>query len=92
VLHGDVYAHNVLWDGAGQARLGDFGAATLLPTAGSRTAFARCEMRAVGCLLEELAERTDGLLPPVWARLQRACLDPQPERRPDAAALAAAFA
>lgn len=91
VLHGDVYAHNILWDGVGHARLGDFGAATLLPTAALQTAFARCEVRAVGCLLEELAERTAEPLPPVWAELQRACQDPRPERRPTSAELASAL-
>jgi hypothetical protein len=90
VLHGDVYAHNILWDGVGHARLGDFGAATLLPTA-LQAAFARCETRALGCLLEELAERTVGSLPTIWAELQRACQDPRPERRPASAELAAAF-
>lgn len=87
VLHGDVYAHNIQWDGVDRARLGDFGAATLL----SGTALTRCEMRAVGCLLEELAERTVGPLPPKWVALQRSCLDPRPGHRPDSTALAAAF-
>ncbi|MEO7105457.1 MAG: leucine-rich repeat-containing protein kinase family protein, partial [Rhodoferax sp.] len=32
VMHGDLYAHNILWDPAnGQALLSDFGAGTLLP-------------------------------------------------------------
>ncbi|MFP5465965.1 MAG: leucine-rich repeat-containing protein kinase family protein, partial [Gammaproteobacteria bacterium] len=32
VMHGDFYGHNILWQPAtGQAMLGDFGAATLLP-------------------------------------------------------------
>ena len=91
VLHGDVYAHNILWDGVDHARLGDFGAATLLPTAAPGTHLSRCEVRAFGCLLEELAERSVGSLPAVWAELQRACLDPRPERRPHAAAIVAAI-
>jgi len=32
ILHGDLYAHNTLWDGAaGEAVLSDFGAACALP-------------------------------------------------------------
>ncbi|MDI9654543.1 lipopolysaccharide kinase InaA family protein, partial [Burkholderia cenocepacia] len=29
IMHGDLYAHNILHDGAGGALLGDFGAASL---------------------------------------------------------------
>ena len=31
ILHGDLYAHNILWDDAGDCLLGDFGAASFLP-------------------------------------------------------------
>ena len=58
VMHGDLYAHNILIDPVhGQARLGDFGAATRLPM--DRTEVCQSllalEVRALGCLLEELA-------------------------------------
>ncbi|HEV3426567.1 MAG TPA: leucine-rich repeat-containing protein kinase family protein [Paraburkholderia sp.] len=59
IMHGDLYAHNILHDGAGHALLGDFGAASF-HDADDRAragAFERIEVRAFGCLLEELAQR-----------------------------------
>jgi len=58
VVHGDVYAHNVLWDGQDDARLGDFGAASLLPPGTFRDAAMRCDLRALGHLVVELNQRT----------------------------------
>jgi serine/threonine protein kinase len=58
VMHGDLYAHNILIDPVhGQAQLGDFGAATRLPmdTPELRQSLLALEVRALGCLLEELA-------------------------------------
>jgi hypothetical protein len=58
-MHGDLYAHNILHCGAGRALLGDFGAASFYD-AGDREpgmALQRLEVRAYGCLLEELLER-----------------------------------
>lgn len=60
VLHGDVYAHNILWDPArGEALLSDFGAATLLPSgdAALHHRLQALDVRAFGCLLEELLAR-----------------------------------
>jgi serine/threonine protein kinase len=57
VMHGDLYAHNILIDPVhGQARLGDFGAATRLPAQSSDVGrgLLALEVRALGCLLEEL--------------------------------------
>ena len=57
VMHGDLYAHNILWNPAnGQAVLSDFGAATLLPVNQPRLSLAlqALEVRAFGHLLEEL--------------------------------------
>lgn len=63
VMHGDLYAHNILHCGKGRALLGDFGAASFYavddPELGA--ALERLEVRAYGCLLEELIERCDGL-------------------------------
>ncbi len=56
-MHGDLYAHNILIDPVhGQARLGDFGAATRLPTQQTDVCqgLLALEVRALGCLLEEL--------------------------------------
>ncbi len=57
VMHGDLYAHKILIDPVhGQARLGDFGAATRLPAQPSDVCrrLLALEVRALGCLLEEL--------------------------------------
>ncbi len=59
ILHGDLYAHNTLWHPHGPCLLGDFGAASLLPADQPATsqALMRVEVRALGCLLEELSSR-----------------------------------
>ena len=56
ILHGDLYAHNILQDDKGRALLGDFGAASFFDglTAGDAESLQRVEARAFGCLLEEL--------------------------------------
>ena len=98
VLHGDFYGHNILHDGQGRALLGDFGAATLLaglPTHQAQ-ALQKLELRAFGCLLEELVERIEpaaGDAPRLarLAELRDACLDPLPANRPEGKALVAAL-
>ncbi|MBI5006119.1 MAG: serine/threonine-protein kinase [Nitrosomonadales bacterium] len=59
ILHGDLYAHNVLHGERGEALLGDFGAASFfVPEERQRAeALQRIEVRAFACLLEELLER-----------------------------------
>jgi serine/threonine protein kinase len=61
IMHGDLYAHNILRNDAGDCLLGDFGAASFLPRHDARQAAAlqRIEVRAYGCLLEELLDRCD---------------------------------
>jgi hypothetical protein len=84
VLHGDVYGHNILWDGgAGQAVLSDFGAASLLP-ADAAARFTGLEARAFGLLAEELlalAPAEDPALAPLREVAAR-CLAPRPAERP----------
>ena len=53
MIHGDLYGHNILHDGTGNALLGDFGAATLTGDP-APVYLQRLESRAFGCLLEEL--------------------------------------
>ena len=61
ILHGDFYAHNVLYRPAGGCLLGDFGAASFYPPkpSGGSNLFELLEVRAFGCLLGELLERCD---------------------------------
>jgi hypothetical protein len=91
LIHGDVYAHNTLWDaGTGAAILSDFGAASSLPGGAAGAALARIEVRAVGILLGELLDRCDS--PPEDLRaLAQACAGPDPDRRPRLADVVAAL-
>ena len=59
LTHGDLYAHNTLIGEGGHAVLGDFGAAAFYDQSDSVVAQAleQIEVRAFGCLLEELLER-----------------------------------
>jgi hypothetical protein len=90
LMHGDLYAHNILWNPAsGDALLSDFGAATVLPTDDTALAhaFQSLEVRAFGCLLEELVRHAlpDDLDDPALTglvSLASDCLDPIAEQRP----------
>ena len=59
IMHGDLYAHNILHCDEGNALLGDFGAASFFAPEDRQRAEAlqRIEVRAFACLLEELLER-----------------------------------
>ena len=84
LMHGDLYAHNILYHQDGRVLLGDFGAASFVPPGEPQLAAAleRIELRAFGCLLEELA----GHCPPepglALARLAGRCLLSDPAARP----------
>jgi hypothetical protein len=95
VMHGDLYAHNILIDPVhGQARLGDFGAATRLPTDQPEMgqSLLALEVRALGCLLQELATAVQAAEahPAVLAlqALALDCLSEQTRQRPTAAEVA----
>jgi hypothetical protein len=92
LMHGDVYGHNILWDGRhGTAALGDFGAASTLGEGQAGRALARVETRAFGILLDELLERCP--TPPADLRdLAQACTGPDPAARPAMADAAAVLA
>jgi hypothetical protein len=89
ILHGDLYAHNILHCGQGRVLLGDFGAASCVPPHDPQAADAlqRIEVRAFGCLLEELvaacidADRASPALQRLTA-LQARCLADSPASRP----------
>ncbi len=61
LTHGDLYAHNILADAQGHALLGDFGAASFLPTGDPvrSAALQRLDQRALAVLLLELADLCD---------------------------------
>ena len=95
MIHGDLYAHNILWDGtAGEAVLSDFGAASGLPPGNEGAALQRIEVRAWGVLLGELLDRCapepaaiDDL-----RSLEDACVQPDPRARPSMAEVSQALA
>ena len=59
IMHGDLYAHNILVNSEYHALLGDFGAATIFSVNDLNVAscFEKMEVRAYGCLLEDLLNR-----------------------------------
>lgn len=52
LMHGDLYAHNILIDEDHHCYLGDFGAASFYDK--SNKSYEKIEVRAFGCLLEDL--------------------------------------
>jgi len=86
LMHGDLYAHNILWNGQDRALLSDFGAASFLPDDDRRRArFERLEARAFGFLAEELLAHAEDRHAPAVTPLQAlrdACLQPEVDRRP----------
>ena len=55
VNHGDLYAHNIMKDNTDKSLLGDFGAGSFYDTSSTLSHnIERVEVRALGCLLEDL--------------------------------------
>jgi serine/threonine protein kinase len=63
IMHGDLYGHNILHGADGRTLLGDFGAASFYQADKGELAkgLERLEVRAFGCLLEELINRCAAL-------------------------------
>lgn len=91
ILHGDLYAHNTLVNNLGESLLGDFGAASLYSSSvpSSTRSLEWLEVRAFGCLLEDLLDRC--ALDASQAQtelcnrlrcLQQNCMNPVPSMRP----------
>jgi hypothetical protein len=59
IMHGDLYAHNILVDETGHSLLGDFGAASFYDKNDVviGQSLERLEVRAFGCLLEDMLDR-----------------------------------
>lgn len=103
LVHGDLYAHNLLWRSdapadEATALLGDFGAAAFAPEGETGEALRRMDVRAFGVLLSELlalagdavsSGAVKGDTPTAWVQ---ACMQPNAAQRPSAAVLAAATA
>ena len=94
IMHGDLYAHNILWDGQHDCLLGDFGAASFVPQHNTvlASSLERIEVRAFACLVEELLERCQPLenhhtpgsqdIMDALAILQQRCAQPEVTMRP----------
>lgn len=86
IMHGDLYAHNILLGNETHALLGDFGAASFFVPEDEANAHAlqRLEVRAFACLLEELLQHCGETNETVAAlsRLQTRCEHINPAKRP----------
>lgn len=98
IMHGDLYGHNILHSlqGKGQVLLGDFGAASCYDRTECVLAegLERIEVRAFGCLLDELLARCQPESEALQdlALLVRACLCEQVSQRPSFAQISARIA
>jgi serine/threonine protein kinase len=82
LMHGDLYAHNILWDGArGEARLGDFGAACALSSDEESDDWRRIETRAFGVFLTETLDRCETEIERL-REISQMCLARNPRARP----------
>jgi serine/threonine protein kinase len=100
ILHGDLYAHNILHTPDGDALLSDFGAAAFFNVRNSALAqgLEKLEVRALGCLLEELAMQCDATSVhsqpsqlKALAQLAQQCLHDTPAKRPSLAQVCTAL-
>jgi Protein tyrosine and serine/threonine kinase/Leucine rich repeat len=91
IMHGDLYAHNILVNDGGESLLGDFGAASVYKSfdVARGQGLERIEVRAFGCLLEDLLDRCNGedLMASLGVigqlrQLQNDCMQPMPALRP----------
>lgn len=88
LMHGDLYAHNVLWN-AKKAVLSDLGGSSFLPQSSKLSSLLqRCDVLAFGFLLEEMLTRSaiidDSLAEPLW-QLQSDCTQANIALRPASA-------
>jgi Protein tyrosine and serine/threonine kinase/Leucine rich repeat len=99
IMHGDLYAHNILTNDRGNCLLGDFGAASSYDRTDpiASLALEKLEVRAFGCLLEDLLDRCqlpiavggasedehrEKLVLERLKKLQQDCLQTLPTNRP----------
>lgn len=89
MMHGDLYPHNILFNAEGKSYLGDFGAASFYDRTQPHLAAAleRMEVRAFGCMLEDLLDRCSPLPPFAdtfehLRQMQQQCMSLVPGDRP----------
>jgi hypothetical protein len=89
IMHGDFYAHNIMIDQNANSILGDFGGASFFEPkeVEIRNGLERLEVRAFGCLVEELlalskGDKLDEGLREKLTTLKNMCLQNTPTERP----------
>lgn len=89
INHGDLYAHNILWEENGESLLGDFGAAAFYPDEETGRILECIEVRAFGILLGELLTCCDAAGDEIaqWRALEQQCVQPAVTNRPNFTAL-----
>jgi len=83
VMHGDLYAHNILINDDDHCYLGDFGAASFYEPC--EKAFEKIEVRAFGCLLEDMLSlclSKEGKDFETLCKLKERCLSENRDERP----------
>jgi serine/threonine protein kinase len=83
LMHGDLYAHNILINDENHCYLGDFGAASFYEP--HQKEFEKIEVRAFGCLLEDmliLSATKEGEGYEALDNLRARCMDENVEKRP----------
>lgn len=86
-MHGDLYAHNTLIDEHANTIFGDFGAATIYDRSGKHAPlFERLDVRAFGCLVEDLLNQSSDTGKPelkrYLAKLKEDCMKEAITERP----------
>lgn len=89
IMHGDFYAHNIMIDKNYNSILGDFGGASYYESEDPEICniLEKLEVRAFGCLIEELLflcshDNQDMNIRESLLQLQILCLDEVPKKRP----------
>jgi len=83
LMHGDLYAHNILINDNNHCYLGDFGAASFYEP--HRKEFERIEVRAFGCLLDDMLSlypSKEGNIYEMLKQLKEQCMNEHVEERP----------
>ena len=90
VMHGDIYAHNILVSSEGHCLLTDFGAASVKSPAHfsieQLKLLEKIEVRAFGCLVDDIMQRLNSqnsALIDHFNQLKQACLEEDIYKRPN---------